>query len=262
MKKLILAVLLVTGINTLGIAQDRLFTYTYQTNVLNKNDREIEVWNTFKFGRSEFYRAFNHRIEYEMGLGSNFQTSVYLNLKTFSAKEGASMNSGTDISFSNEWKYKMSDPVANSVGSALYAEVGVGKDEVELETKLILDKQIGKSLHALNLVAEFASEKGFEGADFKTIHETKLEVNYGFSYKIKDNLNLGFELMQDNVLNKGELEYSSLFAGPVVAHYGKNYWVNFTIFPQIYSFKGATNNNLDLAHHEKIETRLIFSFQL
>ncbi|HZK68134.1 MAG TPA: hypothetical protein VFC36_00905, partial [Paludibacter sp.] len=60
-------------------AQDRLFTYTYQSNVLNKGQKEIEVWTTMHNEREKYYRALDHSLEFELGLGSKLQTSFYLN---------------------------------------------------------------------------------------------------------------------------------------------------------------------------------------
>ena len=55
---------------------------------------------------------------------------------------------------SSEWKLKLSDPVADRAGVALYAELSAGPSEVELEGKLIFDKRAGRFLGALNLAAE------------------------------------------------------------------------------------------------------------
>ena len=60
--------------------QDRIFTYTYQTNVLHSGQREIEVWNTLETGREDYYQRLRSRVEYELGLGGNLQTAFYLNL--------------------------------------------------------------------------------------------------------------------------------------------------------------------------------------
>ena len=95
-------------------AQDRLFTYTYQSGVLNKGQREIEIWNTFRTGKNDYFARLDNRAEYEVGLGKNLQTAFYLNLSSitetnsyFGAK---SFNTEHEISFSNEWKYKILDP--------------------------------------------------------------------------------------------------------------------------------------------------------
>ena len=63
-----------------SFAQDRLFTYTYQSTVLNKGQRELEVWNTLRTGRQDYYARFDNRTEFEIGLGKNLQTAFYLNL--------------------------------------------------------------------------------------------------------------------------------------------------------------------------------------
>ena len=45
MKRSVLIILSFFGVITIQ-AQDRLFTYTYQSSVLNKGQRELESWNT------------------------------------------------------------------------------------------------------------------------------------------------------------------------------------------------------------------------
>ena len=57
-----------------------MFTYTYQSNVLNKGQREIEVWNTVRAGKTDYFMRLDNRTEYEIGLGKNLQTAFYLNL--------------------------------------------------------------------------------------------------------------------------------------------------------------------------------------
>src|SRR5687768_11304036 len=115
-------------------AQDRIFTYTYQSTVLNKGQREIEIWNTLESGKDDYYRRLRHRIEYELGLGGNVQTAFYLNLDQ-------RLNGNVGLGFSNEWKWKLFDPVANPVGLALYGELTLKPHETEVEGKILLDKQ-------------------------------------------------------------------------------------------------------------------------
>ena len=135
-------------------AQDRLFTYTYQSTVLNKGQRELESWNTIRTGREDFYVRYDNRTEYEIGLGSNLQTAFYLNFssKTSTMMDDSikSLSTENEFGFSNEWKLKLLDPVAHPVGLALYAEVGIASNEFDLEGKLILDKKIGNLTIAFN----------------------------------------------------------------------------------------------------------------
>src|ERR1051325_3144227 len=62
-----------------SLASDRQFTYTYQSKVLGKNQREIEIWNTYATGRNSFYNRLDHRSEFEIGLTNRLQTSFYMN---------------------------------------------------------------------------------------------------------------------------------------------------------------------------------------
>ena len=96
--------------------QDRIFTYAYQSTVLNKGQREIEIWNTVESGKEDFYRRLRHRVEYEIGLGGNVQTAFYLNIDQ-------KFEQPVSLGFSTEWKWKLTDPVANAVGLGLYGEL-------------------------------------------------------------------------------------------------------------------------------------------
>ena len=187
-------------------AQDRVFNYTYQSGVLNKGQKEIEIWSTLASGRTDFYRSIKHRMEYEVGLGGKLQTSFYLNYgygKSVVEENGIQrLKNDTKYSFSNEWKLKLSDPVANRIGSVLYFEYTLAPDEVELESKIILDKQIGNFTHAFNIVGEYEMGKKFmpNGTRLATENEGELTVvlNYGQSYRIKNNLSVGLEAMNQN----------------------------------------------------------------
>ncbi|MBL0341608.1 MAG: hypothetical protein IPP71_12095 [Bacteroidetes bacterium] len=178
-------------------AQDRLFTYTYQSVVLNQGQREIEVWNTLRTGREGFYRALDSRIEFEFGVAKKLQTAFYLNMSNSASEQSFDINDGEDLvyietemdwSFSNEWKYKLSDPVANAIGSALYAEIGVGSKEFEIEAKLILDKKIGRITHALNLVAE---------PEWETEIESEYNESGILESEVENELNLNLNLTMD-----------------------------------------------------------------
>src|SRR5882724_12258113 len=67
----------------LGLADERLFTYTYQAEVLPKGALEFEQWITNRNGRaSGVYSAFDLREEFEAGLTDKLTTAVYLNTKS------------------------------------------------------------------------------------------------------------------------------------------------------------------------------------
>ena len=117
--KLMAVVIAFFGVENNITAQDRLFTYTYQSGVLNSGQREIEVWNTFRTGRTDYFARLDNRTEFEIGLGKNLQTAFYLNLtsktNTVDILGVKSFTTGNELSFSNEWKYKILDPLADKM---------------------------------------------------------------------------------------------------------------------------------------------------
>ena len=136
-----------------SLASERRFTYTYESLVLNPGEIEIEPWTTFRIGKDDYFVRIDHRLEFEAGLTMSLQTAFYLNFHT--AQVGDAMESEFEVGgISNEWKYKLKDPVADPVGTALYFEWGASTEELELEAKLILDKRWTNYLVAFNAVVE------------------------------------------------------------------------------------------------------------
>lgn len=259
-----LSIILVLGFSFVSNAQDRIFTYTYQSNVLNKGQREIEVWNTLRQGKQDFFSRLDNRTEFEVGLGSNLQTSFYLNLNTITRTmvDGArkSIDTKHEIGFSNEWKLKILDPVANPVGIALYGEYGISSSEYELEGKIIIDKKINNLTIAGN--ATFEAEYTPVYLNNRLNWEKVGNVDYYLA--LGYDLGKGFHLTEENIIKnvyiEKELEHSALFAGLGFSYILDNFWVNFTAMPQVKSFKGATASKLNLNEFEKVQFRLIFSY--
>lgn len=257
-----------------AFATDRNFVFTYESRTLQGGLREMEVWVSYNYGRNDFYSAVQNRLEFEVGLGKKLQTSFYLNLNAETSPEIVynpiiDSNGNTvfqkqnilrtkfNVGFSNEWKYQLSDPSANKIGSALYAEIGISPDEYELETKVILDKKFNHFVTAFNLVGEFEWEAENDGNETDWEFEPKLEANYGLVYFLPKNFALGFEARSANVIHDGELEHSALFAGPVFSYKQSNWWISIGAQPQLTDLK---TSGLDLEDHEKINSRLLFSY--
>jgi len=263
LKKSILISLILLGV-TNAQAQDRLFTYTYQSNVLNKGQHELEVWNTIRTGREDYYVRFDNRTEYEIGLSKNLQTSFYLNItsKTSTTTENSikSLSTENEIGFSNEWKLKLLDPVANPVGLALYGEFGIASNEYELEGKIIVDKKIGNLTIAANGVLEQEFAPGYENNELKWEKEKKIEGYLAFAYSINPKFHLTLENAYKNVFLDSKLAHSAFFSGLGFSYVQEKLWVNFTAMPQIVAFEGKTNKNLNLDEYERIQFRLLFSY--
>jgi hypothetical protein len=260
-------VILLTFLNFNTIyGQDRLFTYTYQSNVLSKGQKELEIWNTLRSGRNDYYSRFDNRSEFEIGLGSRLQTAFYLNLTSITSSTDIntikSLETEHEISFSNEWKFKLMDPVADPLGLALYFEYGIGSSEYDIEGKLIIDKRFSNLTIAANTVfeVEYAPFIVADQTDWEK--ENKADFDLAFAWSVSPKFALTLENTFKNVIKEGELEHSALYTGPGFSWVQTNFWVNFTILPQVVSFKGETGSSLNLNEFEKVQFRLIFSYVL
>ena len=262
MKRLILLLAIVLA-GQQSKSQDRVFTRTYQSNVIPAGAMELEYWNTLRSGRTHFYNAIDQRLELELGLGKKLQTAFYINFSTvaFSPNDSVIFKDHS-ISFSNEWKLKLGVPVANTVGTALYFEFGFDGQELELEGKLILDKQIGKNIFAANIVGEYEMEFEAEDGEIEMETETPVELDLAYMRLLGKSAGLGLEIRNHNEIKEGEWEHSAWFAGPSFHVRGDNWFINLNVLPQLLNAKkeeGSTEN-LVLDEHEKVEARLLLSF--
>jgi hypothetical protein len=259
MKRVLQAVLVVAASASAAAASERHFTYAYESGVLRPGAREIEPWNTFRLGKSDFYGRLDTRLEAELGLTDRLQTALYLNFKAVAADTPLGRTSTTELQgISSEWKLKLSDPVADRAGVALYGELSAGPSEMELEGKLILDKRVGRLLGAVNLVAEQEWEFEEEGTE----RETMLEVDAAACWFLTPRLTAGLELRSHTVLPPGDEETrSALFLGPTVSYAREGWWVAASVLPQIRSLAGASDGHLDLVEHERVEVRVLFGLE-
>lgn len=244
-----------------SFGNERKFSYTYQSGVLGKGNKELEVWSTLRIGKDiPYFVRFDHRFEFELGVSDRLQTAFYFNFRNISIDDGNGMKTGFDFEgISSEWKYQFTKPAKDPIGFALYAELGLNTDEAGIETKLIFDKRADKHTFALN----FVYENEWQLSSAKGGSESTLEGDFGWCYDFSPIFSAGIELRNHNEIVEGEWEHSALFAGPVLSYSQPAWWATLSVMPQIAALKGKTgSSNLVLDEHEKLETRLLFSFRL
>ncbi len=268
MRKIILVSTLLLITCMISKAQDRVFCHTYQSNVLPANVVDLELWTTLRSGKQDYFNAYEHRIEFEVGLGKNIQTSIYFNHSDKTALKRINdstsvFDKSTSSGFSNEWKFKLSDPVVNKIGTALYAEVTGKGREWEFEGKLILDKKIGKNLFALNLIGEYEIETELNRNETELEGEFPVKLNLAYMHFIGKRAGIGIEAINKNKIGQEDgWEHSVWFAGPVLHFHGERWFINFNFIPQWINMKKekSTDSNLVLTDYEKIESRAIISY--
>jgi len=256
------------AIATVSVASERRFTYTYESGVIARGQVELEPWTTFRTGKEDYYRAFDQRVEFEVGLTSRLQTSFYLNLSAATALADSTLQteSGFD-GISNEWKLKLRDPVADPFGLALYFEWSASTRDVELETRVIADKRAGNWLYAFNATVEpeweFITQ---DGANVDANSELKYEFNLAGTYFVKPSTSVRIAVRNHNLhISSEDYQHSVLFAGPVVSYASEAWWATLTVMPQVAKLKGSeidAGHSLVTSELEKLEVRMIFGVDL
>ncbi len=267
MKKGVL-ILLVSFTAIAASAQDCFFARVYTSDVIAKGRIDLEFWHNSRIGHAgQYYHAQDQRMELEFGLGKNLQTSVYFNRYQERYSESANGTSvSNEIGFSNEWKWKLSDPSANRLGFALYGEWGVkGGDELELETKLIFDKNIGKSLLAFNVATEYETEFSWANNKTATSWAAPTKLIFGYQYLAKPSLGIGFEVLNHNDITKDNgWENSILSAGPTVAFRKNKWFAILNYLPQITNLRKTSTAPFSkvLDTHERMQAGFIVGISL
>lgn len=236
-------------------ADERLFVYSYEAEVLPKGKFEFEQWITSRIGKTggDFAR-WDLREELEYGITDKLTTALYINMtQTYQdPDEGPARNHFKFKGFSTEWKYQILNPHLDAFGLVAYLEGTLSGSEAEVEEKIILQKNFGNWVTAINATLE----QEWEFEDGETEREAKLEFSGGISYHLSPHWAVGIEARNHQVFEPGfslhRQENNAWFLGPNV-HYGaSDWWVTFAVLPQI--------GKQELDDHERVEARLIFGY--
>ncbi|MCH8004956.1 MAG: hypothetical protein IH888_01845 [Planctomycetes bacterium] len=228
-------------------ATQRRFVFTYEATTHPPGDVEYEQWVTYKTSKASDRRfdRFDFRHELEFGLTDRLQLGLYLS--DWRSQRGDGVDDGV------EWRNvgvevirNLADPVTEPLGFALYGELKIGDELLELEGKLIVQKNIGKWVLAYNATIEAE----WEGPDFGQ-DKGKFEQTFGASYQLSPRLLAGFELLH-------EVEYDdwsvwsdhAVYLGPNVSWRTQGWWITVTPLLQV----------TDLADEPDVQARLIFGF--
>jgi hypothetical protein len=229
-----LAALVLVASTTFAQASARPFTFSYDTYAIGKGNFEYEQWTTWKTHKPEEhgFDSFEFRHELEYGVADNFTLSLYLPNWSY---EDSHEKKGTHFdSVGLEAIVYLTNPVKDPIGIGLYQELDVGDHTLEIETKLLLQKDIGKWTFVYNMILETEIEGVFSSSSDS---EVTGEFNHtlGVQYALRPNLFVGAEaLLEFEYENWSRYEKTNFFAGPVI-HWRANehFWITATAMFQI-----------------------------
>ncbi len=207
----------------------RPFTFSNDTYAVGKGDWEYEQWvewRTHKEDEPDYDRV-DFRHEFEFGLADNFDLAIYL--PSWRYEDSDDYNGTRFGSIDVEGIVYLSNPVTDPLGVGLYAEFKVGEDELEIENKLLLQKDIDKWIFVYNLVLETELEGVFDDDEENEV-EGVLEHTAGVTYAVAPGWFAGVEgLVASSFEDWSEYDTTTVYAGPVISYQGhERVWLTVT----------------------------------
>lgn len=205
-------------------AGSRRFTYSYETTTMSKGAMELESWVTWKTDKASDpdFERFDIRHEFEYGVTDRFQLALYF--ADWRYEENAGESGKTEfLDVALEGIYNLTDPNTTPFGSAIYGEVKAGDGLLELESKLLLQKNLGSWMFVYNIGGELEWEDGYEE------DEAELMQSAGVSYQINPAFSVGAEVLHEiAVPDVDTLGDSGVYLGPNVAWRKDNFSIALT----------------------------------
>ena len=217
-----------------SLAGVRHFTFIYEAPTSAPGSFELENWLTWRrTGDPDDVDvlAFRHEIEY--GVTDRLQASVYFADWFYESTPNHSGSVFEDVAL--ELIYNLTNPVIDSVGLSLYQEYKGGYHLFEWESKLILQKNIGRLILAYNATVEAV----WEG---EHLAETEGEIvqAVGASYEITPRLSVGLEMLHEVVLPEWDDAESihNFFIGPNVSYRRGHWFLTSSLLAQVTDTSG------------------------
>ncbi len=220
--------------NLAAHADERRFTYSYEATVLPVGEAEFEQWVTWKTDKEtdSSFNRFDFREEFELGITEKLQAGFYVS--DWRVEHTAS---GTQTTWRNaavELIYSLSDPTVNPIGVAVYGEVAAGPELLRLETKLLLQHNVGAWMFVWNGTVEAV----WNGDDLSNT-KGEFKQTLGASYQIMPSLTVGAELLWEIDYNHWSTwEDGLLYMGPNASYRSNQWWITATPMMQV---TGVTN---------------------
>ncbi len=222
-----------------AVAGSRHFTYSYETTTMAQGAMELESSVTWKTQQADEpgLDSFEMRHEFEYGVTDRFQLAFYFADWSVEHSSGDSKTDFNDVAV--EAIYNLTDPNTTPFGSAIYGEIKGSDDFIELEGKLLLQKNLGAWMFVYNIGGEIVWENDY------TEDNAELAQSAGVSYSINPCWSVGAELLHEIYVPDVEtFDGSGVFVGPNVSWRNNNISLTLTGLWQVTSREGEPDFQL------------------
>jgi hypothetical protein len=242
-----------------AFADEPLFGFIYTTDLLPKGKWELEQWSTLKMQKAggDFYQ-FDERTEISYGASNNLQLSAYANYSftyayhngvdgtTTPSEQFADFNVDPDqvfqtsrfVGVSLEAIYRVLSPYKDPFGLAFYFEPTFGPNFIELEGKIILQKNFFDDRLVVAFNFTWAPEVRPPLPAPANV-ETDINLGLGVSYRFAENWSAGWEFLNEREMNGWDWwnyntwTNSAYYTGPTLHYASQRFFVTLTALEQL-----------------------------
>ncbi len=208
-------------------ANNRRFTYVYESTTAAPGTVELETWVTWKEHRFDF------RHEIEFGLTDRLQLALYVADWSYFTRDDRARFHDAAV----EVMYNLTNPETSALGSAIYGEIKVGDELVELEGKVILQRNLGRFMLAYNATLEGE----WEGHNYEE-RNGEFQQTAGLSYQVSPRFFVGGELLHEVGFPEWERRGDNVvYAGPNLSVRAGNWWLTATALAQLTGVEDETD---------------------
>ena len=235
-------------------ADRRYFVQSYTPYLPSAGTLEFESWTIARNGQGDSTNtAWRNRAEFEYGITDRLTGAVYLNFVQPAGGEAMRFD-GPSL----EAIYRLGEPGAIPLDPALYLEMLVNGEELEIEPKLLLAKRWGRTLAAMNLIGEIETH---HSGDEEGETEKSIRVSTGLTRELGAVVSLGVEGIYHRELADDEGNPSALFAGPTINLQSTKIQLALGWHPQLWG-DPSSSGGLGLDHFPRSEIRMILGIDL
>lgn len=205
-----------------AVATSRRFPWLYETRVLAEGEVEYEQWVTWKTDKAsdDSYREIKLRHEIEWGATDQLQLALYLPDWRYKQSNDVARTQFRDIAM--EAIYQLTAPGEDQWGSALYGEIKIGDELMEIEGKLLLQRDLGQWTFVYNLVFEAEWEGQHYDQD-----KGKIEHAFALGWQADPSLSIGAQLIWEMELpDLEDTGDSVVYLGPSIAIQKTGWWLS------------------------------------
>ena len=210
------------GTSSIALGSSRTTPWLYDTRTMTAGEVEYEQWVTWKTNKKSDsnYNEFRFRHEIEWGVTDELQMAIYF--ADWRYKETSEETKAFFHDVALEAIYQLQAPTPDDLGVALYGEIKYGDDFVELEGKLLLEKEFDQ----VNLLYNLTLEAEWEG---DSLDEDKgvIENAFAITYQPDPTITYGVQaLWEIEFPGWSEQGDDVVYVGPSLAWQSSGWWLS------------------------------------